>query len=68
MSETSTWQVSGMTCAHCVSSVTEELEEIDGVESVEVTLETGTVLVTSAAPLERARVEAAVVEAGYALA
>ncbi len=68
MSETSTWQVSGMTCGHCVSSVTEELEEIDGVESVEVTLETGTVFVTSATPLDRSCVEGAVVEAGYALA
>ncbi|MEQ4546759.1 heavy-metal-associated domain-containing protein, partial [Nocardioides kribbensis] len=39
MSTTSTWTVTGMTCGHCVASVTEELEEIDGVEQVEVTLE-----------------------------
>lgn len=67
MSETSTWHVSGMTCGHCVSSVTEELSEIEGVEDVQVVLETGEVTVTSAAPLDRASVAAAVEEAGYAL-
>jgi copper chaperone CopZ len=68
MSETSTWTVTGMTCGHCVASVTEELEEIDAVEAVDVALETGAVTVTSSTPLERATVEAAVTEAGYTLA
>jgi copper chaperone CopZ len=68
MSATTTWTVTGMTCGHCVASVTEELEEIDGVESVDVALESGTVTVTSSTPLERATVAAAVTEAGYALA
>jgi len=68
MSEVSTWTVSGMTCGHCVASVTEELSEIPGVESVEVVLESGVVTVTSAEPLEQPAVEAAVTEAGYALA
>jgi copper chaperone CopZ len=68
MSETSTYTVTGMTCGHCVASVTEEIEEIAGVEAVDVVLETGTVTVTSSAPLERSAVEAAVTEAGYALA
>lgn len=69
MSEhTSTWQVTGMTCGHCVASVTEEIEEIDGVSAVDVVLETGTVTVTSSTDLDRATVEAAVTEAGYALA
>ena len=68
MSEISTWHVSGMTCGHCVSSVTEELSELDGVESVDVVLETGAVTVTSTTPLERDAVQAAVTEAGYALA
>ena len=63
----STWQVTGMTCAHCVASVTEEISEIAGVEDVDVTLETGSVVVTSAAPLDRAAVDAAVAEAGYTL-
>ena len=68
MSETSTWHVSGMTCGHCVASVTEEISELDGVQSVDVVLETGQVTVTSNAPLERDAVQAAVTEAGYALA
>jgi copper chaperone CopZ len=68
MSEVSTWTVSGMTCHHCVASVTEELSEIAGVESVDVVLDSGQVTVTSAAALDRAAVEAAVTEAGYALA
>lgn len=65
---TSTWTVTGMTCGHCVASVTEELEEVPGVQDVAVTLGTGEVVVTSAEPLERATVEAAVTEAGYQLA
>ena len=68
MSTTSTWTVTGMTCGHCVASVTEELLEVDGVETVEVDLPQGAVTVTSAGPVERADVAAAVDEAGYALA
>ncbi len=68
MAEKSTWTVTGMTCEHCVASVTEELEELDGVQGVEVALDGGRVLVTSETPLERERVEAAVTAAGYALA
>ena len=56
-----------MTCGHCVASVSEEIAELDGVEHVDVVLETGTVTVTSAAPLDDASVRAAVEEAGYAL-
>jgi copper chaperone len=68
MSSTSTWTVTGMTCGHCVASVTEELQEVEGVQDVAVTLETGEVVVTSAEPLAREAVEAAVTEAGYQLA
>lgn len=68
MSVTSTYTVTGMTCGHCVASVTEEVQEIDGVEQVQVALETGAVTVTSTQPLDDAAVRAAVEEAGYALA
>ena len=64
---TETYRVAGMTCGHCVASVTEEIAEIDGVETVDVTLESGEVVVTSNAPLERVSVERAVSEAGYEL-
>lgn len=68
MSRTSTYTVTGMTCQHCVASVTEEVQEIPGVENVEVDLATGAVTVTSAESLDDAAVAAAVEEAGYSLA
>lgn len=68
MSETNTYTVVGMTCGHCVASVTEEVQEIDGVQDVQVVLETGSLTVTSAQPLDEATVRAAVEEAGYTLA
>jgi copper chaperone len=68
MSDTRTYTVQGMTCGHCVASVTEEVQEIPGVENVDVVLETGSVTVTSAEPLDDTAVRAAVEEAGYQLA
>ncbi|GAB3248361.1 heavy-metal-associated domain-containing protein [Nocardioides dilutus] len=68
MTVSSTWTVTGMTCGHCVASVTEEVAALAGVEDVEVDLATGRVVVTSAEPLDRADVAAAVDEAGYTLA
>jgi copper chaperone CopZ len=62
--------VTGMTCSHCVASVTEELEALDGVEAVRVDLNAGgtsTVTVSSAAPLDTDAVRAAIDEAGYSL-
>jgi copper chaperone len=67
MSETRTFTVRGMTCGHCVSSVTEEVQEIAGVENVDVVLETGAVTVTSSQPLDDTALRAAVEEAGYRL-
>ncbi len=64
----STYTVTGMTCGHCVASVTEEISEIDGVTDVAVDLPTGAVTVTSEQALDQARVRAAVEEAGYRLA
>ena len=66
MSET-TYTVTGMTCEHCVASVTEEVTEIDGVTDVAIDLPTGAVTVTSTAPIDEAQVRAAVEEAGYRL-
>jgi copper chaperone CopZ len=62
-----TYTVTGMTCAHCARSVTEEITAIDGVTDVAVDLPTGAVAVTSDRPLEEAQVRAAVEEAGYEL-
>ena len=65
MSESRTFTVQGMTCGHCLASVTEEVQEIDGVEHVDVVLETGVVTVKSVQPLDDTAVRAAVEEAGY---
>jgi copper chaperone CopZ len=62
-----TFTVTGMTCAHCQRAVTEEISGVAGVESVTVDLATGTVTVTASAPLDRADIAAAVDEAGYSL-
>ena len=64
---TETYTVTGMTCGHCVSSVTEEVSELPGVTDVQVELESGRVTVTSDAPLGEDQVRAAVEEAGYSL-
>jgi copper chaperone len=61
------YTVEGMTCEHCVRSVTEEVSEIDGVTDVAVNLPTGAVTVKSAKDLEIDDVRAAVEEAGYKL-
>ncbi|MFC6152937.1 heavy-metal-associated domain-containing protein [Nocardioides yefusunii] len=65
MSTQATYTVTGMTCGHCASSVTEEIGEISGVTAVDVVVETGQVTVTSEAPVAREDVVAAVTEAGY---
>lgn len=64
---TRTYQVTGMTCGHCASSVTSELKALDGVSDVNVELVAGgtsTVTVTSTSPLEDTQVAAALDEAG----
>ena len=65
---TAQFQVTGMTCSHCVQAVTSEISELPGVDAVQVDLGAGTVTVTSAAPLATDDVRAAVDEAGYELA
>jgi copper ion binding protein len=65
---TATYPVTGMTCAHCVHAVTEEVTAVPGVTDVQVDLETGALTVTSDTPVDDEAVAAAVDEAGYALA
>ena len=63
--------VEGMTCSHCVSSVTEELSEVDGVQQVAVDLRPGAasvVTVTGSGPISDDAVRVAAEEAGYSLA
>jgi copper chaperone CopZ len=62
--------VSGMTCGHCVSAVTEEIGKLDGVTGVEVDLVPGSTsrVRTSTAKLPSDAAADAVEEAGYDLA
>ncbi|MER5455655.1 cation transporter [Micromonospora sp. NPDC002389] len=64
---TTTYQVQGMTCGHCVSAVSAEVGAIPGVDEVQVDLASGQVTVSSEQPLDPAAVRAAVDEAGYEL-
>ena len=57
--------VSGMTCGHCVQSVTEELSKIAGVKEVKVDLDSGKVDITSESELAPADLTQAIQEAGY---
>jgi len=64
---TATYQVTGMTCEHCVHAVTGELENLDGVSDVRVDLTPGgetAVTVSSDGPLAAEAVAAALDEAG----
>ena len=63
---TTTYTVSGMTCAHCVASVTEEVGAVPGVTAVDVDLASG--LLTVGGDVSTESVRGAVEEAGYALA
>lgn len=65
MSETTTFDVLGMTCDHCVAAVTSEISAIGGVTDVSVDLASGKVDVTSDVPVDPTSVKAAVDEAGY---
>ena len=62
-----TYAVTGMTCGHCVNSVTDEVGKVDGVTAVDVELESGRVTVTGDGFTDE-QVAAAVDEAGYAIA
>lgn len=69
---TQNFDVTGLTCGHCVGAVTEELTALDGVRDVQVTLVAGgtsTVTVEADRALSTDEVSAALDEAGaYALA
>lgn len=71
MSVNTTVGVSGMHCGHCVSSVTEELQELEGVQDVAVDLNkdgVSVVTITSASGLDPTEISEAIAEAGYTVA
>lgn len=62
---TNEFQVTGMTCGHCEMSVREEVAEIPGVEDIQVSAQTGLLVVSGSDSLDDAQILAAVAEAGY---
>lgn len=70
--ETTTYRANGMTCEHCAKAVSAEVGAIPGVEEVDVELVPGgtsILTVTSAGPIDRDAIAAALDEAGdYTLA
>lgn len=62
-----TYQVRGMTCAHCVAAVTEHVRAVAGAEDVQVDLESGR-LAVSGDGLDDGAIRAAVEDAGYSIA
>lgn len=65
---TENYTVVGMTCSHCVWSVTEEVSEVPGVTDVDVDLASGRLTVTSDAPVPLDAIRDAVSDAGYSVA
>lgn len=65
---TRTYIVDGMTCSHCVGSVTDQLNQLPGVTGVDVDLTSGQVTVESDGTVDDTAVTAAVQEAGYEVA
>ena len=59
------YAVTGMTCGHCELSIREEISEIAGLEVVEISAQSGTLVVSGADAIDDAAVLAAVAEAGY---
>ena len=59
------YQVTGMTCGHCEMSVREEVSEISGVTDIQVSAQTGKLVVSASDEVDDAKVLAAVEEAGY---
>lgn len=62
---TSEYRVDGMSCAHCEAAVKNEVGRLPGVQRVDISADTGRLVITSSVPLDSAAVLAAVDEAGY---
>jgi copper chaperone len=62
---TNEYQVSGMSCGHCEAAIRGEVSRIAGVDSIDVSAQTGRLVVTGTASVDDATILAAVSEAGY---
>ena len=64
MTDTVTYNVPAIHCDHCIMSIREEVSEIDGVEQVDVDLDSKVVTIHGV-QLDDATLRAAIEEAGY---
>lgn len=62
---TSEYRVSGMSCAHCEAAIRGEVARIPGVQGVDVSADTGRLVVVSSSPIDERTVLGAVDEAGF---
>lgn len=67
MTEVVNLAVTGMTCMGCAGSVKTALEEVDGVEAVEVTIDPGKATVTTGAGVTRSILISAVMASGFGI-
>ena len=58
-------QVEGMSCQHCVKSVTEAVHSVKGDATVQVSLDSGLVHIENLDETQRSVVETAIEEQGY---
>lgn len=65
MDITTTFNVTGMTCGHCVAAVTAEVSKLAGVLSVDIDLASGAVTVAAQRAIDPKDLAAAVDEAGF---
>lgn len=59
------YKVTGMTCSHCEMSIREEVTEVPGVQEIQVSAQTGQLIVSGSDDIDNDKVLAAVEEAGY---
>ena len=67
MTEVVNLAVTGMTCMGCAGSVKTALEEVDGVEAVEVTIDPGKATITTGADVSRSILISAVMASGFGI-
>ncbi len=58
-------QVEGMSCQHCVKSVTEAVHSVKSDASVDINLDSGLVRIENADDSQRTAIQAAIEEQGY---
>lgn len=57
--------VEGMSCGHCVNHVKEALNELNGVTSVDVNLDTKTAIIAASDEVKDEEIKFAIEDAGY---